>query len=187
MNIDFCITLQQKLWHLLGELRQGKGKRDTDLSLCLFGSFPPYLTHTALTNTASVLTGKSTNNHSSITWSCCKTPYGLLNLTVVHLSRDIEEKTAEGPWVQSDFVKTKREVLLERGYCTKVYVCVCACVHTHACMYLKALKHLLLPKPKLECSGKDNLIFSFWIHFSDGNFNTSWGESISGYVHQMQQ
>lgn len=42
-------------------------------------------------------------------------------------------------------------------------VCACACVHTRACVYLRALKHPLLPKPKLECSGKDNLIFSFWI------------------------
>lgn len=95
MKIGYCIGLQQKLWHSLGKLRRGgEGKCcDTDLSLCLFGSFPSYLTHTALTNTASVLTGKFTNNHSFITWSCCKTPYGLLNLTVVHLSRDFEAKT----------------------------------------------------------------------------------------------
>lgn len=66
---------------------------------------------------------------------------------------------------------------------------VLAGVHAcaHAGIHCGALKHLLLPKPHLECSRKDNLIFSFWIHFSDGNFDTSWGESIGGYVHQMQQ
>lgn len=82
---------------VVGEVRQGgEGKCcDSDLSLCLFGSLPSYLTHTAPTNTASVLTGKFTNNRSFITWSCCKTPYGLLNLTVVHLSRGFEAGTLQ--------------------------------------------------------------------------------------------
>lgn len=179
-----------KSWGIvLGKLRRGgEGKCcDTDLSLCLFGSFPSYLTHIALTNTASVLTGKFTNNHSFITWSCCKTPYGLLNLTVVHLSRDFEAETLQNAhefsltlWELGGRSRVKEDTVLGVR-------CVCACVHTRACIHFTVLKHLLLPNPKLECSGKDNLIFSFWIHFSDGNFNTSWGESIGGYVHQMQQ
>lgn len=68
---------------------------DTDLLLSSFGSFLPYLTHAALTNTASVLTGELTNNYSFIAGSCCKTPCGLLSLTVVHLSRDFEEKSLQ--------------------------------------------------------------------------------------------
>lgn len=62
----------------VASFRQTEGQKgkccDADLLLCLFGSFPPYLTHTALTNTASVLTGAFTNSHSFITWSCCKAP-----------------------------------------------------------------------------------------------------------------
>lgn len=135
MKIDYCTTLQQKLWHRFRQTGWGEGKCcDTDLSLCLFGSFPPYLTHAALTNTASVLTGEFTNNHSFITWSCCKTPYGLLNLTVVHLSRDFEEKT-----LQNDHKFSLTLWKLRGRSCVKEdtvvkYMCACvhACTHAHA-------------------------------------------------------
>lgn len=85
MSISACdgffgrrCLFQEILQHLSSLLQEKEKCLRLRPWLCSFGF--PYLTHTTLTNTTSVLTSRFTNNYSFITLGCCKDPYLLLHL-----------------------------------------------------------------------------------------------------------